>query len=153
MSSFKKEIYVRAEPSAVWSLFSDLGGMGQWNNIIRSELINGKTEGIGALRKLTPLVAENIYIIQQVTEWVPKSRIFFKIIDTNMPLRNWTVEFSVKSANGGGSLAAIIPCYQYRQGLSGWLQDKIYFKRGYKKNVQGILDGLKSFLENQKSHI
>lgn len=151
MSTFAITTTIQAPRAKVWSILADIGTIAAWNpGVVESHLTsdNGHSDGhgIGATRYCN-LGGQN-YLDEQVVEWEQEQRLTMRITDTNLPLKEVDIRFTLHE-DTDATAVTVAPEYKMPYGLLGQLLDAVYVRRTYKKGMKSLLEGLKSHAESQ----
>lgn len=145
MSEFAESIDISASPEAVWSALADIGRIGEWNpGVFRSEQTSSGDVGVGATRHCD-LGGKN-YLDEEVTLFEPYQRMTIRISDTNLPFEFANIRFTLAPTNGGTSVT-VSPEYELKYGVIGRMLDSLIVRAQYRRGMQGLLQGLKTFVE------
>ncbi len=148
MGSFTAQIKIDAPKERVWEVLADLGNIYKWNpGVVHSYSTSEEPGGEEATRHCDvqqgPLKG---YLEERAFDWREGEGYKIEIIDTNFPNKGAVVEFSVKEAKGGTVVEAS-PVYQLKFGILGYVIDRVFFERQFRKAMAGLLAGLKHHVE------
>ena len=151
MSTFAVTTTIQAPRTKVWNILADIGTIAAWNpGVVESHLTsdNGHTSGhgVGATRYCD--LGDKNYLDEQVVEWEQEQRLTMRITDTNLPLKEVDIRFTLQG-DDTATTVTVAPEYAMPYGVFGQLMDAVYVRRTYKKGMKSLLDGLKSHAESR----
>jgi carbon monoxide dehydrogenase subunit G len=99
--SVKEKVELSAPPDKVWELIKDFDGWQNWHPAIAStEITSGKGNTHGTVRVLT--TKDGAKITEKLVHYQPKGLSYtYAIIDSPLPITDYTSTIQVKAAKGG----------------------------------------------------
>ena len=150
MATFSTSAWIDASKDKVWDTLADLGGIYKWNpGVSSSHSTSESSSGEGATRHCdlqTPGGKNMGYLEEKAFDWREGEGFKIDVYETNMPLKNNVVSFTVK-ADGEGTRVAVSPDYAIKYGPLGAIADLLFVRRQMKKGMDGLLAGLKYYVE------
>ena len=87
-------------PAAVWALLADPSTWAQWGSWSKVEVEGGGQQGPGSVRVL---VRAPFCVRERITEWVPRERMVYELID-GMRVRGYRAVVTLEAAADGGAI-------------------------------------------------
>ena len=148
MNSFTTETTIDAPVETVWAALADIGNIYAWNpGVVASRTTSEEFEGLGATRYCA-LGGKN-FLDEEVVAWKPHEQLFMRISDTNLPFATAVIRFYLKAENDKTAVT-VSPQYKLKFGILGSLIDRVYVKNNYRQGMDGLLAGLKEFVESSE---
>lgn len=149
MGTFKEVILIEAPIESVWDTLADIGTIHRWNpGVVHSEQTTPGAVAVGA-RRHCDLGGTN-FLHEEVVGFEPQHALTIRITDTNLPFKTADIRFRLE-IKGKVTLVEVSPLYQLNYGLVGRLLDLAMVRHQYQKGMQGLLQGLKAYVEQHAS--
>ena len=147
MGSFATETKIKAPVAEVWQTLADIGDIYQWNpGVEASHTTSEQCEGLGATR-FCDLGGKN-YLDEEVVTWQPNEKLTMRITGTNLPFAAADIRFTLRP-EADSTVVTVSPLYKLKFGVIGQLLDRVYVRKSYQKGMEGLLAGLKRFIERE----
>ncbi len=145
MSEFQENITISASPEQVWAVLADIGNIAEWNpGVEHSQQTSTGDVAVGATRRCE-LGGKN-YLDEEVVLFEPYRRMTICVTDSNLPFESAYIRFMLEPS-GEHTMVSVSPDYQLKYGWLGQLLDKLMVRTQYRKGMQGLLQGLKTYVE------
>ncbi len=147
MSTFKESITIDALSRDVWEVLADIGSIALWNpGVEHSKQTSEGDVAVGATRRCE-LGGKN-FLNEEIVLFEPYRQMTICITDSNLPFQFADIRFTLES-NGEQTIVSVSPDYQLKYGWFGRVLDKLIVRAQYRKGMQGLLVGLKRYVERQ----
>ena len=147
MSLISEHIKLDAPVEESWAALADYGRPHHYfATIVDAHIIGNRERGTGAVRHCDLPGRGNNYIVEEITDWNEGSSFTYIVTDTNAPITDASVTWSVERA-GTGSVVGVEIRYEPRFGIAGKLMDSAVLKRQFRASIVQGLASLKSELE------
>ena len=147
MTRVSSQVRINAPKGEVWEALADFGGIYKWNpGVSHSYITSGNAQDRGATRHCDLPSPSGAYLKERIVEWRDGEYLKVEIFETNLPLKQNIVEFSVE-ADGDGAIVKVTPDYTLKYGPLGSLMDALWARRKIQKGFNDLLAGLKYHVE------
>ena len=150
MSNFSEQIAIDVPSEQVWAALADYGRPHDYfTQILDAHILGEQEQGIGAVRHCDLPGRGNNYIVEEITEWNEGTSFTYVVTDTNAPITDSSVTWSVEP-NGSGSIVRAEIHYEPKFGAAGWLMDVAFMNRQFRSGIANGLKSLKTELEGAR---
>ncbi len=130
LTQIEVKIETKASKQAAWSLLADYGNIHKYTSgVVASRLTTTEKQGLGATRRCDlPGKPGSNYVVEKIVEWRDGDSFAFVITDTNAPIKDAKVRWTVQER---GSKSDLIVQAQYRTklGILGAVMNMLIIKR------------------------
>ena len=150
MTTFSERITLAVPIEQVWAALADYGQPHHYfESIVDAHIIGDRERGIGAMRHCDLPGRGNNFIVEEITEWNDGASFTYRVTDTNAPIENGSVVWSVRPVEGGAQVEARVQ-YEPKYGVAGKLMDVAVMNRQFRTS---IAEGLASFKRRLESEL
>ena len=149
MGMFTKQTRIDASRKEVWEVLADLGSIEKWNpGVTASHATSSEPGGEGATRHcdIAGPGGKTAHLEERAFDWRPEEGFKIDVYESSLPLKRNIVTFSLEDS-GAGTIVRVTPEYQLKLGPIGALMDKLMVRRQFEKGMDGLLAGLKHYVE------
>ena len=148
MTKIEKKLNINASKERVWDVISDLGGIQNYNPMVKKSFYNTKIksgEGAGRVCEFHPMGKVN----EKATHWDDGNNytLHIKPLEKLPFFKEGFAHFSLSSSNAGGTEVSVDFEYDVTGGPVAWAMNKIMLRNNFDKGFEGILKGLKKHIE------
>lgn len=152
MSTFSTRIRINAPKERVWEVLAEVGDIYKWNpGVSHSYSTSESSRGEGVTRHCDlQSFGRNVgYLEERAIDWCEGEGFKIDIYKSNLPIKRNLVAFSIE-ADDDTSVVTVSPDYEIKYGPIGRLIDWLVARRQMKKGMDGLLAGLKYYVETGK---
>lgn len=147
-TTFDEQIEIDASTEAVWAVLGDYGPVSHYvDGVVDSRIVDGPDRGLGATRHCDlPGKPGRNYIVERIVEWDEGSSFRYEVTDTNAPITNAELRWSVTPAGPRTKLRAEVR-YSTKFGLLGRAMNVIVLRRKLRRSITQSLADIKTHIE------
>lgn len=151
LTQIEVKIETKASKQAAWSLLADYGNIHKYTSgVVASRLTTSEKQGLGATRRCDlPGKPGSSYVVEKILEWKDGDSFAFVITDTNAPIKDAKVSWTVRE-RGRNSELVVQGQYRTKLGILGVVMNALVIKRQLRKNLTAILNDIKNVLERDE---
>lgn len=148
MGTFSRQTTIDAPREEVWAVLADLGSISRWNpGVSHSHSTSAEPSGEGATRHCDVGMGGNTGRLQErALDWREGQGFKIDVYESTLPLESNVVTFSLRES-GSRTVVQVSPEYRLKYGPVGALMDRLIVRRQFEKGVEGMLTGLKHYVE------
>jgi uncharacterized protein YndB with AHSA1/START domain len=148
MGSFSKTTTIDAPKDKVWAVLADIGSIEKWSpGVTHSHSTSAEPGGEGATRHCdVGMGGKSASLEERAFEWREGEGYKIDVYESSMPMKSNVVTFALKDA-GSGTTVTVSPDYKMKFGPIGAMMDTLMVRKQFEKGVEGMLSGLKQYVE------
>ncbi|MEQ9423000.1 MAG: SRPBCC family protein [Cyclobacteriaceae bacterium] len=139
------EVAIKAPVSEVYAVLAEIDNVDEWAGAVhKAEYISDVRYGAGAARQCT--LADGSIVQEKVTDAIDNQWIAMEMTRHELPVDffKWKIETVDKD---GGTTVRQTTNYQVKLGLIGAILNQVAIKNSLSQTMDGIYQGLKSYVE------